>query len=466
MTRAIQNIFLLLFCAMLAYGGWLYWRIFAESGFSKQLKWVGYAPLGISNAYELEFTRNLSKERHPLVTGLAALKWNALDASFIRKVEKGREGWLFLKEEVPGRNELLQSLGIRPYGDLEHKLWNLIITQRAEWAKSRGIQYVLVIVPNKASMYPEYLPERYHRAGGNHAHPDPPGVHLINLTDDLIRQKSIGQLYYKNDTHWNQLGAFAGYQCLMRALPPPFRETPLPLDSATVQWTTEPGGDLARMLLMDSVLTERTTLVSVRHPQARCEISCEAPFEPWMSPKHFRNPRARLPKVFFDHDSFFKFAAPFVAEHFQETIFSWVWQGFHQDVIEATQPALVVDEFVERSLIGDRPRNVPPVLQYYWQQHFNALPQLAHLSCNSPRQAYRQIEMIRVEKDVLPVVALEMTPASATRLIVEYDDKEVAYPLEAGKKNTVYLEWERPRIKDLRVEGKQGMAVKLSVGAY
>lgn len=466
MTRTLHTLFLLLFFALLGYGGWLYWRVFAESGSSKQMKWVGFAPSGITNAYELEFTRNLSAQHHPIVTGLAGLKWDALEVSFIRKVEKGRAGWLFLKEEVAGRNELLQSLGIRPYRDIEHKLWNLLIAQRAAWAKAQGIQYVMVIVPNKASIYPEFLPARYHRAGSSRALPDPPGVPVINLTADMIRQKSIGQLYHKNDTHWNELGAFIGYQSLMRALPPPFRESPLPLDSMQVQWVTEPGGDLARLLLMDSVLMEKAARVSVRHPNAKCEISCDAPFEPWMSPKHFRNPHARLPKVFFDHDSFFKSVAPFVAEHFQETIFSWIWQGFHQDMIEANHPALVVDEFVERSLIGDRPRNSPQVLQSYWQQHFDALPQLAHLSCNSLRQAFRKIELTRVKKNALPIVALELTPASATRLIVEYDDQEVVYPLEAGKKNTVYLEWERPRVKDLRVDDGQKMECVVSVRAY
>ncbi len=185
-----------------------------------------------------------------------------------------------------------------------------------------------------------------------------------------------------------------------------------------------------------------------------------------MPPKHFRNPHARLSKVFFDHDSFFRPLVPYLAEHFQEAVFYWEWQGFNDYEIGQAHPGLVVDEFVERSLIGDRPRNNPPVLQHYWQQHFAALPQVADFSCKSLRQAFRQIELTRVEKDTLPVVALELTPASATRLIVEYDDQEVVYPLEAGKKNIIYLEWERPRVKDLRVEGELQAPVWVRVGAY
>lgn len=219
MKQPVQTLFVFVFLAMLGCGGWLYWYVFAESKFVEKAKWEGHAPAGITNAYEQEFTRQLSGQRHPIVTGLAALKWDALDISFIRKVEKGREGWLFLKEEVPGRNELLQSLGIRPYRDLERKLWNLIITQRAEWAGSLGMRYVMVVVPNKTTVYPEYLPARYRPANVeliNRSLPDPPGVMVINLTRDLIGQKSLGQLYHKNDTHWNELGAFAGYQSLMR----------------------------------------------------------------------------------------------------------------------------------------------------------------------------------------------------------------------------------------------------------
>lgn len=469
MNRFIHTAFLFIFCGMLAYGGWLYWRIFAESGFSKQMKWVGHAPSGITNAYELEFTRTLSAQRHPLITGLAGLKWNALDVSFIRKVEKGREGWLFLKEEVAGRNELLQSLGIRPYLDFERKMWKLIIAQRAAWTNARGMQYVLVVVPNKTSIYPEYLPARDRVAGpGNLTQllPDLSGIQVINLTDSLLNQKNTGQLFHKNDTHWNELGAFVAYQSLMRALPPPFRETPMPLDSVVLEWTTTPGGDLARLLLMDSLLLERAARVTLRNPQARCETGCDSSYGPFMPPKHFRNPHARLSRVFFDHDSFFRPLIPYLAEHFQESVFYWEWQGFNDYEIGQSQPGLVVDEFVERSLIGDRPRNNPPVLQHYWQQQFDALPQLARLSCKSLRQAFRQIELIQVKAGALPVVALELTPTSATRLVVEYDDKEVFYPLETGKKNTVYLEWERPRVKDLRVEGDVEMGVTVRVGAY
>ncbi len=469
MPRTLQLTFLTLFFAMLGYGGWLYWRVFAESGFGGRMQWVGHAPLGISNAYEQEFTRNLSEEHHPLVTGLAALKWQALDVPFIRKVEKGREGWLFLKEEVPGRNELLQSLGIRPYLAFEEKMWQLIFAQRAAWTKAQGMEYVLVVAPNKTSIYPEYLPPRYHVAGPGNVGgllKKLSGITVIDLTPGILQQKQTGRLFHKTDTHWNELGAFVAYQTLLRALPKGFGEPPLSLDSVTLNWTTDPPGDLARLLLLDSILHEKAPHLSLHHPQAKCIIGCDAPFEPGMPVRHFRNPQARLPRVFFDHDSFFKLVAPFLAEHFQETIFSWKWQGFDDQAILKTQPDLVIDEFVERSLIGDRPRNSPPVLQHYWQQHFSSLPQMAQFSTKNLRQAFRQIETQPTGKDELPVIALELTPTTATRLIVEYDDKEVAYPLEGAKKNTIYLEWERTRVKDLRLEEKGEVAVFVKAGKY
>lgn len=465
MPRFLQNTFLLLFSAILVYGAWLYGDVFVQSGFVKRLKWEKqFAPAEFSTAYEQEFTQFLSKKRHPIITSLATFKWEALDLSFIQRVEKGRDGWLFLKEEVPGRNELLQSLGIRPYTNFELKMWSLLIEQRAEWTSGLGMKYVLLIVPNKASIYPEYLPARDHRVAPRSTlkllrHLS--GVEVIDLTSSVFNQKGLGQLYHKYDTHWNELGAFAAYQGLMRALPAPFNDAPLPLDSFIIDQEIKRDGDLARMMLMDSSLSERVPRLKLRQQRAQCRTGCNEPFEPFMSPKLFSNPQARLSKVFFDHDSFFKALAPFVAEHFQASFFSWQWQGFHWDVIESERPALVVDEFVERSLIGDRPRNSPPILQAYWQKHFQDLPEVRRFEAQNLRQAFRQIESIRLESDAIPVVQLELQPSTAAQLLVEYDDKVISYPLEANQPNTIFLEWEPLRMKDLRLE--QGGTVSLSV---
>lgn len=89
----------------------------------------------------------------------------------------------------------------------------------------RGISFLFALAPDKASIYPEYLPERmkiqknlnYTKVLKAIREAD---IATVNLKTGLLRakRKTGEQLYYKGDSHWNKAGAFYGYLELMQKI--------------------------------------------------------------------------------------------------------------------------------------------------------------------------------------------------------------------------------------------------------
>lgn len=132
----------------------------------------------------------------------------------------GRDGWAFSNETLDNyldRNALskseIQNIGITLS----------LIQERVE---TNGGTFLFVPVPNKNTIYPEYMPMRYVHAEENNltrlqAALDCDEVNYVNLKEKLSDAKrSCGdaRLYYKRDTHWTVFGALVGYENIMDSL--------------------------------------------------------------------------------------------------------------------------------------------------------------------------------------------------------------------------------------------------------
>ena len=127
----------------------------------------------------------------------------------------GKDGWLYFDKTMPdymGETSLTQVQAQRL-----HRTAALM----AEYVEGQGAAFVLTVAPNKATIYPEYVPYYYPAATS------PTPLHTINkvlkeenwyvdLTAALTDKKDV-QLYHKRDSHWNNLGARIGYDALMQA---------------------------------------------------------------------------------------------------------------------------------------------------------------------------------------------------------------------------------------------------------
>ncbi len=99
------------------------------------------------------------------------------------------------------------------------------IRRRNEWYRLRGIQFLLVMVPNKETVYPEMVPDRLHRGATTHldqiatyfrSHGEP--FAYLDLRAALTEAKEQGLVYYRTDSHWTAWGAFVGYREIMKRL--------------------------------------------------------------------------------------------------------------------------------------------------------------------------------------------------------------------------------------------------------
>jgi hypothetical protein len=136
----------------------------------------------------------------------------------------GRDGWLFFLGE-DGKSIDRDYRGVIPYPPDEPMRVAAELKRRHDYLAARGIAYVVAIVPDKSTIYPEYLPSWVtHVQGGTgldrfysalHEYPD---LKVLDLRPALIEAKARERQYFKTDSHWNYLGATTGYELLIGAV--------------------------------------------------------------------------------------------------------------------------------------------------------------------------------------------------------------------------------------------------------
>jgi alginate O-acetyltransferase complex protein AlgJ len=134
----------------------------------------------------------------------------------------GKNGWLFFGNAV-GRG-IDQYRGIlRMDEDQLNAFRDYFQGIRVELEK-RGIPFLLVVAPEKHSIYPENLPLYFFQKGdspGDQILPLSSGFDLLDLRPVLLGAKAQSPLplYPKTDSHWNELGAYLAYRKIMDRLP-------------------------------------------------------------------------------------------------------------------------------------------------------------------------------------------------------------------------------------------------------
>jgi peptidoglycan/LPS O-acetylase OafA/YrhL len=132
---------------------------------------------------------------------------------------QGQEEWLFLGNAY---NDTVAKLKLSsPPAPANIERETNLFANLAEAAETANTSVVLLIGPNKATLYPEYLPgeiepseQRYvthftERLGTI------ANITVVDPVEDLLRTKeSAGLLYYRTDTHWNDKGAFLAFSVL------------------------------------------------------------------------------------------------------------------------------------------------------------------------------------------------------------------------------------------------------------
>lgn len=115
--------------------------------------------------------------------------------------------------------------------------------------REKGIDLVYAVPPNKEQVFPEYMPSYNVRTNYKREEvlvnyiKSTSDTHYIYLLDELLSVKSQYTPYYKQDTHWNSVGAFVGVMTIYKELGYPY----VSIDDVDVTITKKYGGDLSSM---------------------------------------------------------------------------------------------------------------------------------------------------------------------------------------------------------------------------
>jgi alginate O-acetyltransferase complex protein AlgJ len=299
--------------------------------------------------------------RRLLIQWQNLIKVAVLGVSPSPKVILGKNGWLYY-----GDIELDYYRAIKPLTPKQLDDWRGLFESRRDWLLSRGIPYLVVIAPNKSTLYPEYMPASYNRLP-RESRLDQLMAYLrsrsslkvVDLRPSLYAAKSREQVYYRTDSHWNNRGAYAGYTTIVRALTewfPDFRA--IPRSEFGEFKVSEPGRDLALLLGMrdyywDEYFDIKRMTPSLAQETHEVDDPPAPPPKPWRSGPNFvfEHPDKKLPRAVVFRDSFATWLMPLLSEHFQRVVFCWQYI-LDKELVEQEHPDVVIQEMVERTLMA------------------------------------------------------------------------------------------------------------------
>lgn len=164
--------------------------------------------------------------RQELINAYGGILYTVFGQSgFPDRVVVGREGFLFLGHTFTNMLRMHSGFPIWTEAGAAAAFSNL--QKIRQWLAVRNIPFVCAIAPDKASVYPDYLPA-WVRAPNTNL----PAVRLKQMAQEQnipellyapellqqARNKYSDDLYWATDTHWSELGAFIYYQDIMRRL--------------------------------------------------------------------------------------------------------------------------------------------------------------------------------------------------------------------------------------------------------
>jgi len=290
--------------------------------------------------------------RSRLVRLHSSIKLLGFHAQPATRIAPGREGWLFLA----GSKFVDYYRNSRPFTHEELDTWAAVLQDRVDFCQERGIEYLFVIAPNKATIYPEFLPERFQPIAPR-SRLDQLIEHLgasstleiLDLRPALAAAKEEGELlYYPHGSHWNGRGALVAYREIMERLRVRMGERVRPHRPEHFRVFSGEGlGDSwAPRLHLDGLLSQTEVLVeNLRRPH-----QVPIPILEFEGNHMARETRSDwLPDAVIFRDSFAEDLIPLLSCQFRRAAFYWD-RHMLREVVEHESPDVVIHEMVERDL--------------------------------------------------------------------------------------------------------------------
>jgi hypothetical protein len=312
---------------------------------------------GLKNGFEAWLKDNLAaREEAQRVKAYIDLRLFASSPS--RLVHIGEDGWYFYTND---RNlEIGHGAHLFSNEELEAIRLNQVAIQTS--LKEQGIDYVLALIPSKASVYPEFIKGGSFQIGTTLIDQvttylqEKTTIPVINVKPELINAKNEQDVYFRTETHWNHAGAYIGYKAIINRL----NELGM-IQTQPVSISTEPAthnGEFSAMMGYPGLLPpEPFAATVIQNPQASLVNDSEkisqvkkiiADYDIVGEYFSYSNPSAEKSALILGDSFFFTWKIPdLFAENFAEMNFIRT-DIFANDIIQTIDPDIVIFERTER----------------------------------------------------------------------------------------------------------------------
>jgi alginate O-acetyltransferase complex protein AlgJ len=357
-ARLFLSAFFIATMVLLFTGTWFHWDP-VQSRENRNMARVPGWPRNFADAKTFSdrlmvFYRDHFGFRNSLIRGVALGEYHGgLGPEINNRVIVGKDGWLFYSKD----EKFLADRGLDPFTEADLDAWQTLLEKRRKWFTDHGIAFIVVIPPDKQTIYPEFLPDRFakpptpsrldqliSRLGRTHS-----PVQILDLRPALFEAKRHRQIYLKTDSHWNDYGAYTAYRVILDAIQralPGRRLVPQPL-TQFVSVSATRSGDLAQDLDLYFEYHEQTIELIRRdlypNPDALRSL---------LTRTYTDGPDPHAPRLLLYNDSFSASLMQFLAPNFSRAYYAWnAWTSTVDPApAKAQRPDVVVNEFVERKL--------------------------------------------------------------------------------------------------------------------
>lgn len=135
------------------------------------------------------------------------------------QVLQGKNGWLFYKTESDG-DTIGDYTGSNYFSDEDRAdIYDSLNAVQSEMKKA-GMEFCVIIPPNKENVYYQYMPDTYRHAKLSRTdllieYLQGKDINILNVKEELGKYCNKYQLYYSYDTHWNQIGGYLGSKYIL-----------------------------------------------------------------------------------------------------------------------------------------------------------------------------------------------------------------------------------------------------------
>lgn len=297
--------------------------------------------------YNLDFTKNFEgywQEQFPFrnhfITAYNLVNQSLFNLSGNDKVVYGQDGFLYLAETTKDyQNSIYFSQA--ELGKIE-SYFNLI----NERLKENAIDLHVMVVPNKNTIYPEYMPDNIKKITDNDNLDNFYKIDFpfnnINLKEKLLAEKKEQDdfIYHKEDSHYNNLGAAFTHSLILKELGLK-AETLLDKD---YKINKDFQGDLTTILYPASEKLDynmdfdlQTNYIFARPLGSFDDLQIET------------ISKSENPSLYMIRDSFARALIPMLSNDFSKVTYSRVIPYYIEEVIKA-KPANLLIEIAERNM--------------------------------------------------------------------------------------------------------------------